>query len=170
MKIKQMNPLLVVALAALAVAVLVAGTVCFFVANVIVNGNVYPRNAEFLNLREEELTVEEYDAIRAKLPDCQLYWNIPFQGSTYPEDTEELTVAALTDADVAVLAYFGQLKTVRAEECRDYPQLQALHRSGGSEPGQNLCRCDPAAHHDLAEAPVASGPGPGGSAEGPGSL
>ena len=125
-KKQKVNPLLLAGIAVSAAAVIVAGVVWFFVANVIVNGRVYPRNAEFLNLRGEELTLEQYDAIRAKLPDCQLYWNVPFQGATYPENTEELTVTALTDADVAALDYFTQLKTVHAEGCRDYPQLQDL--------------------------------------------
>lgn len=130
-KTNKVNPLLLVAVAVLAAAVVVAGVIWFFVANVIINGTVYPRDVEFLNLREEELTLKEYDAIRAKLPDCQLYWNIPFQGSTYPEDTRELTVTTLTDEDIAVLDYFTQLKTVHAENCKDYAQLQALRQHRG---------------------------------------
>lgn len=128
MKTRRSNTVLLVVLTVLVAVVVLAGAIWFFTANVIVDGAVYPRNAEFLNLREEELTIEQFDAIQAKLPDCDIYWNVPFQGKCYPENTTELVVNALSEEDIAVLDYFGQLQIVKAQSCTDYPQLAALQQ------------------------------------------
>lgn len=102
----------------------------------LVEWHVYPRNAEFLNLRGKEITVEHYEAIRERFPDCEIYWNVPFQGGHYPEDTTQITVTSLTDEDVAVLGYLTQLKTVHAENCEDYAQLAKLQQS---KPNCEVC-------------------------------
>ena len=83
----------------------------------------YPRNAESLDLRGEAVSVSHYEALRACLPDCEITWDVPFQGARYPEDTQALTVSSLSDEDIPVLDYFPMLKTLSAEDCRDYPQL-----------------------------------------------
>ena len=126
MKTKSASPKLLALIAVLAVVVALACAIWFFAANVIVGGAVYPRNAEFLNLRDKDLTIEEYEAIRAKLPNCQLYWSVPFQGKAYPENTTQLKVSSLSEADAAVLAYFPRLETLDAVGCTDYAQLAAL--------------------------------------------
>jgi len=110
----------------LIVVVILAGVIWVFTANVIVGGGVYPRSAEFLNLREKELTIEQYNTLREKLPDCEIFWNIPFQGKSYPENTTELTVTSLSDEDVAILDYFTHLQVVKAKDCDDYVQLAAV--------------------------------------------
>ena len=80
-----------------------------------------------LNLRDTGISIEEYEAVRAALPDCEILWSIPFQGGFLPDDTEEITITSLTDTDVAVLAaYLPGLSKVQAEGCTDYAQLMAL--------------------------------------------
>ena len=80
-----------------------------------------------LNLRDTGISIEEYEAVRAALPDCEILWSVPFQGSFLPDDTEEITLTSLTDADVAVLAaYLPGLSRVQAEGCTDYDQLMLL--------------------------------------------
>ena len=106
--------------------VLVAVLVWLFAANVFVKGGIYPRNAEYLNLRGKELTTAEFDAIHKKLPDCEIYWDIPFQGSTYPENTSVLTVSTLTEEDVQTIRYFRELMAVNAMGCTDYQWIRQL--------------------------------------------
>ena len=99
----------------------------FFSAHVFVDNVPYPRNAEFLNLREESLTIEGYDRIAAALPDCEIYWSIPFQKNTYPESTTGVELAAkLTDYDILTLGYFTQLQWVDARKVEDFAMVEKL--------------------------------------------
>lgn len=86
----------------------------------------YPKNADYLDLRGEEITVKHYEKICRRLPDCKIDWDVPFQGGFYPEDTRQITITSLTESDIEVLDYLTELETVQAEGCTDYPQLMAL--------------------------------------------
>ena len=80
-----------------------------------------------LNLRDTGISIEEYETVRAALPDCEILWSVPFQGGFFPDDTDEIAITSLTDADVAVLAaYLPGLSKVQADGCTDYAQLMAL--------------------------------------------
>ena len=81
---------------------------------------------EELDLRQLAVTVEEYEMLRAALPDCQILWNIPFQGEAWDMDTRELTVSSLTAEDLEILELFSQLQTLRAEQCHDLSLLAQL--------------------------------------------
>ena len=89
----------------------------------------YARDAKVLDLREEEVSVSHFEKLRQKLPDCQIHWNVPFQDGLLPDDTKEITVTSLTDADVTAMGYLTELETVHAEQCRDYAQLQQLREA-----------------------------------------
>lgn len=91
-----------------------------------VDFHFYPKNAAALDLRDRDISVEHYNKLHSKMPGCQIRWNIPFQGTTYPDETTDLTVDTLSSEDVAVLDAFTRLETVHAEGCRDYAQLLAL--------------------------------------------
>lgn len=129
MRRKSSKALIIVLLVlVLLLGALCAGMLCFLKNNFFVDGMVYPRNAEFLNLRNSDISLEEYEVIRAELPDCEIYWNVPFQNTTYVEDTTEITVNKLSAEDVVRLDYLTELKTVHAEGCLDYEQLLALQQ------------------------------------------
>ena len=71
----------------------------------------------------------EYDALLrlyALLPDCEIRWNVEFQGETYPSDTEELII---TDPEGAAdaLPYLPGLKTVDMTACTlSVEEMEAL--------------------------------------------
>lgn len=123
-KEKKLNPVLLIVLAVVLVAVGIA--VWFLLTHVRVAGTFYSRNADVLDLRFADITGKDYDKLREKAPDSEILWRIPFQGKTYDQDTDVLYVTSLTDEDVAALDYFTKLKTVEARECTDYAQLAAL--------------------------------------------
>lgn len=79
-----------------------------------------------LDLLDSELTVEQFRTLQAALPDCEILWNVPFQGGRVRSDTAELTVTSLSPEDLAALAYFPKLTVVHGEGCTDYEQLLAL--------------------------------------------
>ena len=116
-------------------AALLGGMVWFMNSHFFVGGKAYPNKAQELDLRNQSVSVAEYDAIQEKLPDCTIQWNIPFQNSTYPNDTTSLSVRSLSEADLKVLSYFENLKEIDAVGCRDYEELEKLREQN---PGLQL--------------------------------
>lgn len=95
---------------------------------VLIDSQFYPKGVQELDLRDQEITLRHYEKILRRIPGCEVLWNVPFQETAIPFDTEELTVTALTDRDIRIMKYFTQLKTVHAENCTDYDNLQKLQR------------------------------------------
>lgn len=79
-----------------------------------------------LDVRRTQLSIDEYEQLKAVLPDCEIQWLVPFQGQYLPEDTAELTVSSLTSDDFRSFEYLPKLKTIHADGCRDYDALLAL--------------------------------------------
>ena len=93
---------------------------------VMVDFEMYARDTAELDLRAELVTPEKYEKLTQAMPDCRIHWNVPFQDTSYPEDTREITITSLAEEDLDVLAYLPQLQTVHAEDCTDYLLLQQL--------------------------------------------
>lgn len=81
---------------------------------------------EELDLRQMAVTAEEYEQLCAALPDCQILWNIPFQGEVWDMDTQELTITQLTAEDLDIVGLFPRLQTIEASRCPDLEQLAQL--------------------------------------------
>lgn len=124
---KKVIRILVVILILLALAV--AGAVGFLWYrnnHIFVDDAVYPINAESLDLRDQDISVEHYETVRSQLPGCEILWNVPFQNGKYSNDTTALTVTELPDGDIARMDYFPNLKKVDAAGCQDYVQIEKL--------------------------------------------
>jgi len=117
----------VAALAILAVAALLSGW--FFMTHIYIGGRFYPRIVDHMDFGGKALTAEQYLELHSHLPDCEIRWDVPFQGTTCPNDSRELTVTALSDADLELLDFFPALETVYAENCTDYSRLAALQQT-----------------------------------------
>lgn len=76
-----------------------------------------------LNVSNTGITGAQYDALCAKLPNCQITWTPLFQGKAYPADTTALAVTELTGSEAAELAYFPKLQTLDATGCSQYDAL-----------------------------------------------
>lgn len=116
----------IIALAAVLGILAALGAAHYRNSRITIDGITYDRDAEVLDLRGTGIPAEHYEAVRKALPDCEILWDVPFQGSFYPEDTTELTISHLSDGDLAALAYFPSLTHVDARDCRDYDRLLAL--------------------------------------------
>ena len=125
-----MNKKETIALASLiAVLVLVVAGLLFVVLNYhIVDFRLYPKSAEVLDLTQEDISIRHYEELVSRLPDCEIRWNIPFQGSRLPDDTTEVTVIQLTPKDAETLAYLPKLELVKAKACQDYENLLYLQQ------------------------------------------
>lgn len=111
----------------LAILLSIAGGI-FWIFNsyYIIDLKLYPKDAPGLDLREEDVSIEHYEALRQKMPKCKILWNVPFQNGKLSSDTTEITVDTLSSQDIGMLAYFPKLETVHAENCRDYDSLMRL--------------------------------------------
>ena len=115
---------------ALVLALVVAGALGYLWyrnTHVFVEGKAYSNREDTLDLRQESVSIEHYDQLKALLRDCEILWNVPFQNGSTPSDCVELTIDALSDEDIERLAaYFPNLKTVDARGCDDYAMLEKL--------------------------------------------
>lgn len=141
METKKTNKLVIVlVILILLLVAAVGGMIWFFTSNFFVGGNAYPKNAQFLNLREQDITVAQYEEIQAAVPACEIAWNVPFQGGKIPQDIKELTLTSLNENDLAMFSYLTDLQTVDASGCQEYglliklqetyPELQILFSVG----------------------------------------
>ena len=116
---------------ALAVLLVLAGAAAGYYAwyqsaHVFVGDAAYEKELEQLDLRGTGMSIEDYEALRQQLPDCEIRYDLPFQNSFYPDDTKQLKLSSLTDAEVELLDYLPLLETVDAAGCTDYEQLMQL--------------------------------------------
>lgn len=125
---------------------------CFFDNTcLILNGRIYSRSAvevvltgrslpdherlldlpelEVLDIRQIEVRCDEYDELRAVLPDCTILWKVPFGDDRHDDTAKEVVVTSLTEDDLDNLRYLTNLETVDARGCRDYRVLQLLSQS-----------------------------------------
>ena len=94
--------------------------------HVFVEDAAYAKNSQLLDLRGQEISLDHYISLQSQLPDCEVLWDVPFQGSKYPNDTAALTVTTLTEEDLGMLEYFPRLQKVDATGCREYLLLESL--------------------------------------------
>lgn len=117
-----------VGLAALAVALLTGLAVLFFATHLRVEGRFYAKNAKTLDLRDQALTLESYEAVQQALPDCKIQWLVPVQGQRWALDTKEMTLRGLTEEDVRAMAYLTELETIDLTACPTSPLILQLLR------------------------------------------
>ena len=103
------------------------GFIWYTSTHVFIDGVPYALYADSLDLREKEVTESHYLAVQANLPDCEIIWNVPFQGGVQSSDAAQLSISSLTEEDIRLLAaYFPNLTQIDASACRDYAKLAQL--------------------------------------------
>lgn len=124
---KKLITVLVVIVILLGLGIVAAlGYVWYRDNHIFVEDAVYPINAMSLDLRGEEISLEHYETVRRKLPNCQISWDVPFQNGRFSNDSTALTVTELTDEDILRMDYFPRLKSVDATGCSEYGQIEKL--------------------------------------------
>ena len=79
-----------------------------------------------LDLRNTGISPQQYDALQAALPACTIFWSVPLGGGYVDNTVQELTLDALSEADLAVFPYLKDVTSVNADLCRDYDELMTL--------------------------------------------
>ena len=94
--------------------------------HIFVEDAVYAKNSEILDLRGTGISQAHFDTVHAQLPDCEIFWDVPFQGKTLSSDTRELVLRELKQEDIDMLRYFPELKRIDAMQCSEYALLEQL--------------------------------------------
>ena len=84
------------------------------------------QNLYWLDLRGTGITPEEYEKIQQAAGTAQILWSLPFQGKLVDARTDTLKISHLTAEDTTLLEKLPRLRTLLAEDCRDYSQLLYL--------------------------------------------
>ena len=98
-------------------------------AHVKVDGVIYDRNTEYLDLRGQDISMERYQHLREAFPDCRIAWDVPFQNAAYANDITEMTVTSISGEDIDQLQYFENLQKVDATGCRDLQMVKRLQEA-----------------------------------------
>ena len=118
--------LLAVLLFALLFFSVTAGVVWSMTHYVILDMKFYPRDAVSLDLRQESLSIRQYERLKKELPNCEIHWNVPLGDRSIPEDTTHIAAADLDAKDLAAISYLKKLETLDARGCTDYALLNQL--------------------------------------------
>ena len=94
--------------------------------HIFVEDAVYAKDSKTLDLRGTGISREHYDTVHAQLPNCEILWDVPFQGMLVSSDTTEMTLDYLHKSDLEMLAYFPQLRSIDATACHNYELLEQL--------------------------------------------
>lgn len=79
-----------------------------------------------LNLLGTGLTAEQYEDLHGALPECEILWELPFQGGYLPLDTEHLQLVEVEDGDIKLLSYLQNLQSIDATAVVDLDAVVAL--------------------------------------------
>ena len=81
---------------------------------------------ENLNLRNTGITIAQYDALVAALPNCAIRWSVPFQDGFVDDDIPELNLNTINTEDLDVLAYLPQLTAVTVQTLSNYDVISQM--------------------------------------------
>ena len=106
------------------------GFVWYRDSHVFIEGDAYALDAQQIDLREKDVDFDYYHALQKALPNCEIIWNVPFQGSRVSSDVGSVVFSGLSEEDAQLLlTYFPKLKTLDAtsgDAQLDYALLEAL--------------------------------------------
>ena len=87
------------------------------------------QNLQELNLLDTGLTVAQYEDLQKALPDCEILWELPFQGQYLPLDTKSLALEQISQDEMALLPYLQELEAIDATAMTDLETVMALKES-----------------------------------------
>ena len=94
--------------------------------HVFVEDAAYRMDSQLLDLRGQDISLDHYISLHAQLPECEVLWDVPFQGGKVSSDATALTITTLTEEDMTRLEYLPYLQKIDATGCREYLLLESL--------------------------------------------
>ena len=90
-----------------------------------VDGESYAKYTKELDLREKEISIQHYLAVKSQLPDCKILWNVPLHDTKKSSDSQQLQIDSLVAEDIEILAtFFPDLKKIVADNCLQLHLIQ----------------------------------------------
>ncbi|MBQ2854013.1 MAG: hypothetical protein IJE81_00910 [Oscillospiraceae bacterium] len=123
---KGMKKIIVALLAVL--VLLVAALMGLMVVNdrnYMIDGRPYPKDAESLDLRGKDITLQHYETVCQVLPECEILWDVPLSGGAVASDSREAVVTDLEEF-AALQGYFSNLEVLDITGCTDLSALPAV--------------------------------------------
>ena len=93
--------------------------------NYMIDGRPYPKDAEFLDLRGKDISLQHYETVRQVFPDCEILWDVPLSGGAVASDSREANVTDLQEF-AAMLEHFTALEMLDVTDCTDLSALPAV--------------------------------------------
>lgn len=103
-----------------------SGYLWYQTSHIFVEDAVYAKNLSQLDLRGSDISVAHYETVHRRLPECEIIWDVPFQGFPVPNNSTELLLRGLNEEDLNMLRYFTNVKTVVVTDVSDYAMLEKL--------------------------------------------
>lgn len=82
--------------------------------------------SDTIDLRDSQVSVEEYRKLRDERPDSHILWSVPVSGQYFESTSEYIFLEKLEEEDISNFSYFENLKTVNAMNCTDHKALARL--------------------------------------------
>ena len=115
------------------VTVLVTLALLFFAGRILMNqyvvfagGRPVLLTGETVDLRDAQVSVQEYEKLKKSMPEMNILWSVPVGGQYFESASEYVIVDKLSEEDISTFSYFENLKTVDAMKCSDHGALAKL--------------------------------------------
>ena len=82
-------------------------------------------NLKEIDLRDAIVTVADFEALRAAVPNCRIIWNVPVGTESFDSTSESIALSEFTPTDAENLVYFENLKTLDTLEGDAYEAYMA---------------------------------------------
>jgi Leucine-rich repeat (LRR) protein len=91
---------------------------------IMIAGEDIPLDQATLDLRHLDMTIEIYNNLRDRAPNCEIIWNVPIGNQYVDSRSRSLELSSLNAADVSALQYLPELISVTISSSDDYLAIQ----------------------------------------------
>lgn len=130
--LQKKSLLIAIVLGILIMALAMVGTLGYLQyqeSHLFLEGEVYPMDAQSLDLRGQDISITHYNTLRWQLPTCQILWDVPFQGGKVASNATELSVTSLAQEDLDIIyQYLPHVTKLDASGCDAYDLLEQFQR------------------------------------------
>lgn len=83
-------------------------------------------SGEGVDLRDAQVSIEEYEELASKMDSGKILWSVPIGGHYHESTSEYIILENFSEDEIPNFAYFENLRTIDATKCDDHQALAAL--------------------------------------------
>lgn len=84
---------------------------------------------DVVDLRDAQITLEEYEELSEKMEDKEILWSVPIGGQYHESSSEYIILDRLDESEIRGFRYMKNLKTVDAMNCPNHAALVKLQEA-----------------------------------------